>query len=360
LFFSAQTHRRRLYGIITDTVHWVIIRATKVYPPTEVDLFASTSGTDDYIAMQKRYKEKSSGSYGGIVFELSEMTKYPHGNHRAPMIICWLAYILLNLNELKLKASAYYIDFPKKREDGSLWAISGLKFLLHERIGSGKHSQVFGGFNTHSGNVCIKLEDMRAMSQVSNEVEVLRALHASGVTPNLIANGTANGINVFVTQPIGIPLRFLVNQYGPPSDVQRWYKSLTQSLATIHKLGYIFRDIHPNNIIVKQDENPQFIDYGFATPSTVDNDDSLIFECVGVEDFLSHFAILSMTQTARDDRISLIYSMLYCLMGYLPWQGEKTNKQVKMKKSISNHVKLSSIASKILLDEYSQLLTTSE
>lgn len=72
----------------------------------------------------------------------------------------------------------------------------------------------------------------------------------------------------------GEPLSSVVRDGGPltESEWQPWLKALLDGLKQIHKLGFLHRDIKPDNIMICADgdgeSTPVFIDFGAARPPT--------------------------------------------------------------------------------------------
>jgi serine/threonine protein kinase len=126
------------------------------------------------------------------------------------------------------------------------------------------------------------------------------------------------------------------------------------TIEYIHRKGFIFRDIKPENFLIGKDgarTHIFLIDFGLAkryidkeTGNHIEQSD----ECttrVGTARYCSARALLGQEQSRRDDMEALLYLWLYLLRGTLPWVGideqdfyKKCDKISKRKAAISPEV----------------------
>ena len=102
--------------------------------------------------------------------------------------------------------------------------------------------------------------------------------------------------------------------------------SLLHGLEKLHSLGYIHRDLKPQNVMLDDEQKALLIDYGVAVRFEDKNKKHIKFEkraasIVGTPTFLSQNAVQGMTVSRRDDLESMLYVLLQMHRCELPWQN---------------------------------------
>ena len=113
-----------------------------------------------------------------------------------------------------------------------------------------------------------------------------------------------------------------------------------QRLETLHELGIVHRDLKPKNIMVNYKTQPELvlIDFGLSSKYLSQHMNHIPFrntkKILGTPLYASNNALLGkgtrksstllyyIEISRRDDIESLVYIMIFCLKGTLPWKGE--------------------------------------
>ncbi|XP_041787708.1 casein kinase I-like [Anopheles merus] len=130
---------------------------------------------------------------------------------------------------------------------------------------------------------------------LATERRIYARLQKARGWPRLIDAGTYRKRDVLVLERLGPSLQDLLNLCGGRfglKTVSQLALQLLDRLETFHELGYVHRDLKPDNVLLGRGTTRKtlhLIDFGLAEP--------------------------------RDDILSLAYMLVFLLRGGLPWYG---------------------------------------
>ena len=139
-------------------------------------------------------------------------------------------------------------------------------YVVGEMLGQGNYGVVYSAKHIHTGQeVAIKFETYGICpSLLKHEARVLLCLKGCTGIPKLIAYGVFGGIKYLIMEK----MRHKVS----PNELALFNKTLVNVrkelemlLRTIHKKGFVHRDVKPDNIMLDFSGNVTLIDFGFAT-----------------------------------------------------------------------------------------------
>ncbi|EDW39772.1 GL15879 [Drosophila persimilis] len=228
----------------------------------------------------------------------------------------------------------------------------GGKYRAIERIGGGAFGEVYSGICVEDNTeVAIKIEPHDSKSQqLANEAKVCQKLGDSRGFPTFFYYGSEQNFKVMVVELLGPSLYDLYLKCSRHFSLKTILMLASQMMArleAIHAIGYIHRDVKPENFLMGRGDkcNKVFlIDFGmshpyrdFATNKHINY--SPTCSIFGTLRFLSVRAQNGNEQSRRDDLESLMYCLIYFYKG-LPWIGlsaasdkQKTEMVAEMKRS---------------------------
>lgn len=166
---------------------------------------------------------------------------------------------------------------------------------------------------------------------VEFEAHVLRGLHRSEYTPDLLASGIYQGRNWIVTPFAGPSLDSAVRALGGTLSLSSGLRAalfILRGIRDIHNSGFVHRDIKPSNILLRVSGIPPICicDFGSAryfidrgTGKHAEPRKKVSFR--GTKMFASINSHKELDLSRRDDLFSWFYTIHYVLFGGLPWEG---------------------------------------
>ena len=205
-------------------------------------------------------------------------------------------------------------------------------------IGKGSCGDVFKGKDVIvDQDVAIKIEDGVMRSTIKIEAEVYKDLHqklTAGETsigiPHIHWFGTGflwNKVyhNILVMENLGPDLNKLFLQTGgigqfSTKTVLMLAEQFLNRIEFVHERNYIHRDIKPENLLMGLGESKGTVylaDYGIAKKNDEKYEED--FQVWATPEFASINTHLGISQSKRDDMVSIGYSLMLFLCGTLPW-----------------------------------------
>lgn len=216
------------------------------------------------------------------------------------------------------------------------------QYKFGKRISSGTFGVIYAGCDTHTGRaVAIKMASSKssAAKQLQNEYKIYKSLK---LAPEIYDIRTLpTGQMVMVMELLGASLdkqikdgkRFTISQIGFIA------RNMIQEVKQLHEVGYIHRDIKPQNILWKQgNKRLHLIDYGLTMRwrhprSEEPYEPEFDYPINGTMRYMSTYMHLGMRPSRRDDMISLFYTLL-CVCGvHLPWRQTNTEDNKTQKRT---------------------------
>ncbi|XP_022230315.2 casein kinase I-like [Drosophila obscura] len=230
----------------------------------------------------------------------------------------------------------------------------GGNYLVLEQIGRGSFGDIYSGIcMKNNTKVAIKIESHeQEFPQLMNEANVYRMLSDSPGFPTFLYYGNHGKSKAMVTELLGPSLRDLLHKCGHRFSLKTVLMLADQQMArleTIHTLGYIHRDVKPENFLMGLGDKSKkvfLIDFGMSHRyKNPDTQKHIKFRSVGsifgTLRYSSRNAQMGNEQSRRDDLESLMYCLIYFYRGTLPWIGltaanekQKTELIIEKKKSL--------------------------
>ena len=227
---------------------------------------------------------------------------------------------------------------------------------MTKKLGSGAFGDVFLGTNIKSGeHVGIKLEHLSAkFPQLVYEVKLYKMFEQLEGLPRVQWYGVEGDYNVMVMDLLGPSLEDLFHFCGKKMSLKSVLMIADQVLTRIegiHSLGFIHRDIKPDNFLMgagKKQNQLFVIDLGlskrYLDPKTgMHIAHKTNRSMAGTVRYASVNNHEGVEQSRRDDLESIGYVLVYLLKGKLPWQGLKGYKRRKDKTEAIKDTKIDSL-----------------
>lgn len=215
------------------------------------------------------------------------------------------------------------------------------RWALEKQLGVGSFGQVWLARDMSTKQkVAIKLESQKEKElQIFLEFSFYKALEKSDRIPKIykicpVHDNKNEEWCGLVMECMGNSLDSLSDKYAKfslKSTIQVTIQML-HAIEAVHSAGIVHRDIKPDNFMFGLKENNGrdkvlcMIDFGLAkywrNPDTgkhIANEKAIMI--LGTARYMSANAQTGMTQSRRDDLISIGYLMVFFAIGRLPWQG---------------------------------------
>jgi serine/threonine protein kinase len=208
----------------------------------------------------------------------------------------------------------------------------GGRYQLEKYLGQGTFGQVMQAVNiTNQLKVAIKIEPITDII-ANNEAEVLKLLRGTEGFPRFFEKIEQDNFSYLVMQRLGSSLYKLLKSNGGKFSIPTVAViglQVCTRLEELHKLGFLHRDIKPQQILIgyKDKARIYLIDFGLSRRYKISSMHiPYKSECskAGNATFASLHVHNGIQQSRRDDMESFSYLLLYLLNGTLPWQNLST------------------------------------
>ena len=205
------------------------------------------------------------------------------------------------------------------------------KYKLVKRLASGSFGTIFQGENIRTKeSVAVKVESVHsAFKLLKNETFIYQQLKNTPGVSSVKWFGKDADYYYMVIELLGDSLQHIKETSAPGSfSFSLVFKIAIQILSTlkhIHDIGYVHRDIKPDNFLIKQ-KRVYIVDFGFCKQIM---HSGRHIECTPTHGIIGSLSYCSVNAhrrlqlSRRDDLESLGYMLLYLISGgggELPWQ----------------------------------------
>ncbi|KAI8360022.1 putative casein kinase I, partial [Mortierella sp. GBAus27b] len=214
---------------------------------------------------------------------------------------------------------------------GSSTTVIGGEYLVLGKIGEGSFGEVFRATHITSGvDYAIKREPINvAHPQLEHEAEMYKKLAGGVGIPNIHWFGKEGQYNAIVMDLLGPNLKQVrrENEKLPLSFVIELGVQVITQLEYIHKKGFVYRDVKPENFLLDADPRLSIVDFGLVAPyrdasgKHLPNKGSGKKHKVGTARYASINIHCGREHARRDDVESVGYMLLEFMIGSLPWSG---------------------------------------
>ncbi|MFF8288456.1 serine/threonine-protein kinase [Streptomyces sp. NPDC016309] len=204
-------------------------------------------------------------------------------------------------------------------------------YRLLGRLGAGGMGRVYLARSEGGRTVAVKVvhphfaRDEEFRARFRREVESARRVGGRWTAPVLDADPGAPVPWVATGYVTGPPLAAAVTEHGPLPEhtVRALGAGLAESLAAVHGLGLVHRDVKPSNVLLALD-GPRLIDFGIARATDGTASLTSTGVSVGSPGYMAPEQILGTGVTGAADVFSLGAVLVYAATGAAPFPGDSS------------------------------------
>ena len=208
-----------------------------------------------------------------------------------------------------------------------------MKYKLLNEIGKGSFGTVYLSIDKISKKeFALKIINNDSKGNIELDIHNIfsNSQNANLFAPSIIETFTSNRHIYIVMELMHMNLEeiyILNNRSFNKPTIYKLFLDMINSLNLLHQLGFIHRDIKPQNFMIKLDENKccklVLIDYGLSKKYIIQGkhiEYKTELNFVGSLKFASLNAHKLIEQSRRDDMESICYVIIYLFLGSLPWK----------------------------------------
>jgi serine/threonine protein kinase len=248
------------------------------------------------------------------------------------------------------------IHKPEKTVLLQPYTIVDNRYRIIELLGSGSFGQIFDTIDLQTQSpVAIKVSISGKELVLDRELKVMKHVECCDRAVKVLHSGKHHSLNYVVMERLGENLTMLRRSFGEGEKPKfslstsiRLGLQMLECVEAIHKLGYVHRDVKPNNFVINLSNHRQksnivvhIIDFGCAR-RYLDDQGQVIppRSGVGFRGTIRYASINAMEELElgpQDDLWSVFYSIVEFATGELPWVGFRQKSTVlSLKRSTTN------------------------
>lgn len=232
------------------------------------------------------------------------------------------------------------------------------KFVLIEKMSEGSFGYIFKCKNIRTNEYnALKLEKRNEKGKsLKHEARIYQYLGKIDGFPSLKWYGVTSKYNYMVIDLLDCSLINLVKKYGALSikSVLLIGIQMIKRIKDLHIRELLHRDIKPENFMIgleNQSNKIFLIDFGFCKRYIQNNkhiEEKRINNIIGTANYISLNVHDGIEPSRRDDIESLIYILIFLLLGEISWDKSSIGDIYEKKKNLTLEPKIPSFI-KILL-----------
>ena len=222
------------------------------------------------------------------------------------------------------------------------------KYRLTKKIGEGSFGKIYSatyknpkndGEERLSKEFAIKIMTSEYVPYLINEISIYEKINGIKNVPSLYDTGKEGQYNYIVMDLLEQSLEDVRLSYGEQMSLKvviHLSLQMVKIIEEIHEKCIIHRDLKPANFLLKTNENNiseiYLIDFGLAKSFLDEKQRHYTLktneDIVGTRRYMSINTHQGLSGSRRDDIESLGYIMMFLYHGILPWQNQKSMKDV--------------------------------